>query len=206
MQAKFLKVIEEKRVRRLGSTRDREVDVQVIAATNQDLDEAVAGQRFRADLLHRLRVLSFEIPPLRERPEDLRALARHYAATLGMRYRQRPVGLAPGAEALLATYPWPGNVRELRNVIERVMLLASGDEIGAGDFAPLLGLGEPRAPRSFELPEEGLVLEELEKALIRQALERTRGNRTRAARLLGLSRDTLRYRMDKFDLDEFGVA
>jgi DNA-binding NtrC family response regulator len=201
-QSKFLKVIEEKRVRRLGSTRDRTIDVQVIAATHQDLDEAVKAGCFREDLLHRLRVLTFEIPPLRERPDDLREIARHYCEVLGQRYKRRPVHLSPDAEALLAGYAWPGNVRELRNVIERALLLASGDRLGSADLAPLLRppAGDAGRGPAVTLPEGGIDLESLERDLIRQALERTGGNRTRAAGLLGLSRDTLRYRLEKYGL------
>jgi DNA-binding NtrC family response regulator len=223
LQAKFLKAIEEKRIRRLGSTRDRAVDVHVVAATNRDLDAAVASGGFRADLLHRLRVLSFEIPPLRERPADVALLARHFAGELGQLYGGRPRRLAPAAEALLAGYAWPGNVRELRNVMERVVLLHSDEELGPEPFAELLrpaaaaaaarAAGPAAAPASaplpddaaasdaFALPEGGVDLERIERRLIAQALERTGGNRTRAAALLGMSRDTLRYRIEKFGIE-----
>jgi DNA-binding NtrC family response regulator len=196
-QAKLLKAIEEKRVRRLGSSRDRSVDVHVIAATNRDLDAAVAAREFREDLLHRLRVLAVDVPPLRARPDDLALLARHFAAELGQLYGRRLV-LPDAALAELSRYPWPGNVRELRNVMERAVLLAPGDALDAALFARLL---RPRAEESetdpFRLPEGGVSLESLERDLIRQALERAGGNRTRAAALLGLTRDTLRYRLEK---------
>lgn len=202
LQAKFLKVIEEKRVRRIGSTRDRPVDVHVIAATNRDLGEAVASGDFRADLYHRLQVLAFELPPLRERPADVSLLARHFCTELGHQYRGRAVDLGAGAESVLARYPWPGNVRELRNVIERALLLSSGDALEAADFEVLLHGAAPRgAPVAFQLPEGGVDLEKLEQELIRQALERTGGNRTRAAALLGLSRHALRYRLEKHGID-----
>jgi transcriptional regulator with PAS, ATPase and Fis domain len=203
MQAKFLKVIEDKRVRRLGATRDREVDVQVMAATHRDLDVEVAAGRFRADLLHRLRVLAFEIPPLRERPADVRRLARHFAELLGQRYRGHPLGLSPDAEELLLAHSWPGNVRELRNVIERTALLGSGADVCRVDLAGLIGSTQrvEEAGSGYTLPDGGVVLEALERDLIRQALARSDGNRTRAAALLGLTRDTLRYRMEKYGLD-----
>lgn len=216
IQAKFLKVIEEKRARRLGAIRDRALDVQVIAATNRDLDADVVAGRFRADLLHRLRVLTFEIPPLRARPGDIVLLARHFCEQLGSQYRRGSCRLAPDAETALRAYPWPGNVRELHNVLERAVLLGAGDLLHAGDLPGLAGSaassgaapGEPSAafdahdPNTpFTLPEGGIELETVERELLRQALERAEGNRTRAAALLGLSRHTLRYRMEKFGFE-----
>jgi DNA-binding NtrC family response regulator len=196
-QAKLLKAIEERRVRRLGSSRDRAVDVHVIAATNRDLDAAVVAREFREDLLHRLRVLSIEVPPLRARPGDVEALARRFCAELAQLYGRR-VKLADDGLAELRRYPWPGNVRELRNVIERAVLLAPGEVLDAPLFADLLRpAARGGAPDPFRLPEGGISLEELERDLIRQALERAGGNRTRAAALLGLTRDTLRYRLEK---------
>ena len=204
MQSKFLKVIEDKCVRRLGAVRDRKVDVQVIAATHRDLDQAERESRFRSDLLHRLRVLAFELPPLRERPEDLVAMAHHFAAELGRQYRRRPVKLAPDTLDSLRLYPWPGNVRELRNVLERAVLLAPQDILVAKDIEPLLRTkpGGTGTSRGFVLPAEGIELEALERDVLRQALERAGGNRTRAAALLGISRDTLRYRIEKFGLTD----
>ena len=212
LQAKFLKVIEERRVRRLGSTRDRGVNAHVIAATHRDLDRAVEEGSFRRDLLHRLRVLSFEVPPLRARPDDIALLARHFANELGQQYDSAPRGLTAEALELLRSYPWPGNVRELRNVLERAILLEREDPLGAEVLFRVLGAapGAPEsAPRSVSpggrapalpLPAEGVDLQQLERAWIEQALERTGGNRTRAAALLGLSRDTLRYRLEKHGL------
>jgi DNA-binding NtrC family response regulator len=198
LQAKFLKVIDERRIRRLGSSRDRDVNVHVIAATNRDLDQAVRDGSFREDLLHRLRVLSFELPPLRERPGDVLLLARHFCGELARQYR-RQLELAPEAEGLLAAYPWPGNVRELRNVMERAVLLSAGDRLGPDAFRGLGGTaaGGAGAPRPFSLPAEGVDLAQLEQELLAQALERTGGNQSQAARLLGLSRHALRYRLGK---------
>ncbi|MBW2315943.1 MAG: sigma-54-dependent Fis family transcriptional regulator [Deltaproteobacteria bacterium] len=198
LQAKFLKVIDERRVRRLGSSRDRAVDVHVIAATNRDLDEAVRESAFREDLLHRLRVLSFEIPPLRERPEDIDLLAPYFCDQLGQLYGGRKICLSDGAAAALRSYPWTGNVRELRNVIERAILLTPEDELRVDQLVGLFQRSNPsETPTGFALPEGGVRLEELELHLLRQALERAQGNRTRAAALLGLSRHALRYRMEK---------
>ncbi|MBW2395698.1 MAG: sigma-54-dependent Fis family transcriptional regulator [Deltaproteobacteria bacterium] len=204
LQAKLLKVIEEKRVRRLGSSRERSVNVHVIAATNRDLDTAVAEQTFRGDLLHRLRVLTFTIPPLRERPDDIAPLARHFCATIGHTYG-REVTIAEEGLDRMQRYAWPGNVRELRNVIERALLLESGSEIAAATLRTLLHAraDEPETSETnggFALPEEGVDLAALECNLIQQALERTGGNRTRSAGLLGLTRDTLRYRLEKYEL------
>ena len=200
LQSKLLKAIEDKRVRRLGSSLEREVDVHVITATNRDLDEAVAQGEFRGDLLHRLRVLSFEIPPLRSRPGDIAELARHFCDEIGRLYG-RQLTLGADAERELVRYAWPGNVREVRNVIERAILLEPGDTLGADAFGMLLrGRDDVAATDPFALPAGGVNLAELERDLIRQALERMGGNRTRAAALLGLSRDTLRYRLEKFDL------
>jgi two-component system response regulator AtoC len=199
LQAKFLKVIEEKRIRRLGSVRDRPVNVYVIAATNRDLHEAVKEGDFREDLLHRLNVLAFELSPLRERVGDLGSLAAHFCSEIGQRYgRER--WLSTDALRALEEYSWPGNVRELRNVVERAILVERDDELGAAAFSGLVKDGRQASPSDIVLPAGGLQLVEVERELIRQALERSEGNRTRAAELLGLTRDTLRYRIEKFDL------
>jgi len=204
IQAKFLKVIEEKRVRRLGSNDDRKVDVHIIAATNQDLDDAVGDKSFRSDLLHRLRVLEFKIPPLRERKGDILLLASHFVESLCKRYGFAGLELPEEIRRQLAGYEWPGNVRELRNVIERAVLLSGGRELDPRLFSSLLSRQENPSTnghgRPFELPEEGISLEQVERDLMQQALDRTQGNRSGAARLLRLTRDTLRYRLEKHGL------
>ncbi len=201
MQAKLLKVLEEKRVRRIGSSRDREVDVHVIAATNRDLDEAVEAGQFRRDLLHRLRVISFEVPPLRERPADIEPLADHFCESVARLYG-REIRLSSAARLHLAGYAWPGNVRELRNVIERAVLLERGNEVSAETLERLLdpGSSSSKARDPFLLPVGGIDLAKLERSLITQALQSTGGNQTRAAKLLRLTRDTLRYRLEKFEI------
>jgi two-component system, NtrC family, response regulator AtoC len=201
MQAKLLKVLEEKKIRRLGSTRDREVDVHIIAATNRDLDEAVEKGEFRRDLLHRLRVLSFEAPPLRSHPQDILPLAQHFLKEVGHRYR-REISLSTEAISELEKFDWPGNVRELRNVIERSVLIEDGSEITGSTVSRLI---DPRGqaklnPSNVVLPNGGLDLAVLERDLILQALEAVGGNQTQAAKLLRLTRDTLRYRMEKFEI------
>jgi DNA-binding NtrC family response regulator len=201
LQAKFLKVLDEKKVRRLGSTQDRDVDVHVIAATNRDLDEAVESGAFRRDLLHRLRVLTFEVPPLRERLMDLVPLAKHFCTEIATLY-QRNVELSAEAIGKLGDYEWPGNVRELRNVIERSVLVSNDSRISGETITRLLNL-KPVARVGvgrFILPEGGVDLADVERDLITQALEAAEGNQTQAGRLLGLTRDTLRYRLDKFEI------
>jgi len=201
IQAKFLKVIEEKRVRRLGATRERAIDVHVIAATNRVLSEAVNEGDFRADLFHRLAVLSFEIPPLRERKSDIPLLAQHFCQEIGHQYQRFDAEIDASGIDLLQHYPWPGNVRELRNIIERAILLSPSASIHRDTLALILMPGSaPEETRHFHLPEGGVELAELEVELIKQALERAQDNRTRAAKLLGLTRDQLRYRLEKFGL------
>jgi DNA-binding NtrC family response regulator len=207
IQAKFLKAVEEKRVRRIGSIRDREIDVHVIAATNRDLDDAVRKGEFREDLLYRLRVLSFAIPPLRGHAEEIRRLARYFCRDFSLLYGGNGEHrLSVEAEGELEGYAWPGNVRELRNVMERAVLLSPQGPIARDPIAEILRPSSPSRDASaggaatggFALPKEGIRLEELERDLLIQALDLAGGNRTRAARLLGLSRDTLRYRLEKF--------
>ena len=199
-QAKILKLIDERRIRRLGSTRERSVGVHLIAASNRDLDRAVAEGSFRADLLHRLRVLEIEVPPLRERGGDILLLARFFCSELGSQYRGRPARISPEGEQRLTRYDWPGNVRELRNVIERAILLGSDEELPASAFSGLRPQSGGKCEHSFELPEDGIELEAVERDFLTQALARSGGNRTQAAKLLGLTRDQVRYRLEKFGI------
>jgi DNA-binding NtrC family response regulator len=206
LQAKFLKVVEEKTVRRLGATTARAIDVQVVAATSRDLDAAVRLGEFREDLYQRLSVAVVRIPPLRERGDDAVALARTFLEQASRRYGMPVRSLAPAAEEAIRAYGWPGNVRELQNAMERVVLFTDGDPVGVDD----LGLPRAGGPATVglspggdvrvDLPEAGLSLEAVERALLVAALERAGGNQSRAARLLAVSRDTLRYRMEKFGL------
>ncbi len=217
MQAKLLRFLEEKSFRRVGGTRDIHVGVRVIAATNKDLGVEVEAGRFRRDLFFRLNVIPIRIPALRERREDILPLARGFVRHYGVEFRKPVLGLSPEVEARLVEYDWPGNVRELRNAIERAMLLAEGTDLRVEDLPhELRVLGAPTASGAgageralgeaksggFTLPEGGLSFEELERDLLCQALERCHGNRTRAARLLGLNRDRIRYRIHKFGLEE----
>jgi two-component system response regulator AtoC len=203
-QSKLLKLIEDRVTRRLGGLRDNRSRVRIVAATNQQLERQVARGQFRADLFFRLRIVHLQVPALRERGADILLLARHFLAVHGERYGRPGLRLAPACERLLLDYPWPGNVRELRNCLEHAVLMATAGEIQAGQLAlaPMatFGIGDEARPEVGVLPEQGLVLEEVEGTLMRQALVRTRWNVTRAAKLLGLSRDTLRYRIEKFEL------
>jgi DNA-binding NtrC family response regulator len=199
LQAKLLRFLEEKAFRRVGGSADITVDVRVIAATNRDLEEAVARQEFREDLYYRLQVLSVPLPPLRERGDDVDVLAKCLVDEFNREFGKNVEGFSAGAMRLLASHHWPGNVRELRNVLERAILLAEGPTLSADD---LRVIAPPEAlDDRFRLPRGGLAFEDLEKELVRQALERAGGNQTRAGALLGMSRDQIRYRLQKFGLD-----
>ena len=196
VQAKLLRFLEERAFRRVGGSAELRPDLRVIAATHQDLQARIASGAFRADLYYRLAVLELRAPPLRERQGDVELLARTVLARFA-RELERPVqDLTPAALRTLERHPWPGNVRELKNALERGVLLARGTTLDAGDFELT---ADPVQPQRFELPPGGLDLEALERDLLRQALERAGGNQTRAARLLGLTRDQVRYRLAKLE-------
>ena len=203
LQSKLLRVLEEKAFKRIGGTEDVTVDVRIIAATNRDIDEAMRNGRFREDLYYRLSTVPVQIPPLRERRGDIPTLVNHFLRQYNSEFHQAYQGLTPDALKKLMAYPWPGNVRELRNVIERAALLGSEELISTDDIL----LGRSTLQRSQEdpahlavLPAEGCSIENVERDLVRQALERTRGNRTKAAELLGLTRDQIRYKIEKYQL------
>src|SRR5579864_2881967 len=201
LQAKLLRFLEEKTFRRVGGSADIHVDVRVIAATNRNLEETVREGRFRDDLYYRLNVLRLEVPPLRARVDDLSHLAQHFIEAFSREFRRPVRALSADAEQALRHYGWPGNVRELRNLVERAVLLGEGEVLQASDFETLQGQRRPGGSKTaFQLPPEGVRLEEEEKSLVVQALERTGGNQTRAAALLGLHRDQIRYRIEKFGL------
>ena len=200
-QAKLLHFLETHEFRRVGGTRNLEVDVHVLTATNRDLEEAVAKGEFREDLFYRLNVLPVTIPPLRERPEDIAPLAIHVVESMCRELGQPVREVANDALAAMEQYPWPGNARELKNVLERVLLLEDDSMIRLDQLPPEFQGAALQRSKSFVLPAAGFSLEEIERDFIAQALERTSGNKTRAARLLGLSRDTLRYRLEKFGIE-----
>ena len=206
LQAKLLRVLEEQCFRRLGGLKDIKLDLRVIAATNKNLREAVKENAFRQDLYFRLNVIHITIPPLRERPEDIPPLAEFFLAHYNRKFKRHMEGISPDAMRLLINHDWPGNVRELRNALERAMILEDSSYITAASLPMSISHAHASAapaspaipPAGF--PEEGISLEESERRLLISALEKTGGNQTQAARLLRITRDTLRYKMKKFDL------
>jgi two-component system response regulator AtoC len=202
LQAKLLRFLEEKTFKRVGGLSDVKVDVRVIAATHRNLAQAVREGRFREDLFYRLGVMPITLPPLRDRAGDVPRLTEHFVAGFNREFKKSVSGLAPAAMRALESYPWPGNVRELRNAIERAMLLADGDVLGPEHFT-MLTVPTP-VSSGFALPAEGVNLESLERDLLVQALQRAQGNQTQAAQLLGMNRDQIRYRLEKFGLDKLG--
>ncbi|MBI4459618.1 MAG: sigma-54-dependent Fis family transcriptional regulator [Acidobacteria bacterium] len=228
LQAKLLRVLEDQTFRRVGGLRDILVDIRVIAASNRDLEQAVKEGRFREDLYYRLTIIPIFIPPLRERTEDILPLAEFFLRRYGRRSQKSPQTMSSEAQEVLVSYDWPGNVRELKNAIERAVILEDGPSIQAyylpvasepkplpEHFRPMAsGWAPPSRNATWELlpsgrylpvldiPEPGTSLEDIERGLVQTALQQTRGNQTRAARLLNISRDALRYRMKKFSLGD----
>ena len=205
LQAKLLRFLEEHRFRRVGGTKEISVDVRVIGATNRDLEKAIEEGKFRRDLMYRLNVVTIFLPPLRTRGDDVKLLTQHFVARFVKEFKKPITEITPEAYQLLYKYSWPGNVRELRNVIERAVLLCKDEMITADDI--VLGRAEPHTwewdIENFMLPPNGFDFEKirlLESHLLRQALTRTNNNQTQAARLLNLSRDRLRYRLQKHGL------
>ncbi|MFN7992907.1 MAG: sigma 54-interacting transcriptional regulator [Bryobacteraceae bacterium] len=204
LQAKLLRVLEEQSFRRLGGLKDIQLDLRMIAATNKNLREAVKEGAFRQDLYFRLNVIQIVIPPLRERPEDILPMAKFFIEHYNRKFRRAIEGVSATAEELMLAHDWPGNVRELRNAIERAMILEESALILPSSLPISIsrpdgsGGGVP-TPRT-EIPTEGLSLEDNERMLLARALEKTDGNQTQAARLLRITRDTLRYKMKKFNL------
>jgi len=200
-QAKLLRLLENKAFRRVGGVQELRCDVRVIAATNVDLEERVAEGRFRADLFFRLNVVRIVVPALRDHAEDVPALAAHFIARFNQEMKRQVRGVSAPAMEMLKGYHWPGSVRELRNVIERAFILHAGaDEIRPEHLTPELRKAEPARRAEKLVPpvnDKGLVLDDVERKLIAEAMERASGNQSRAARLLGVSRDTLRYRLKK---------
>lgn len=206
LQAKVLRFLEEKQFRRVGGVHDISVDVRVIAATNKDLVHAVEEHTFRRDLYFRLKVIPVCLPPLRERKEDIPILANHFISVFNAEFKKNVKGISSNTLQMLMDYHWPGNVREIKNIIERAMILGSGDELGPEDLhlelrecAPEL---EESGPTSFPLSPGGISLDEVERSFVMQALASAKGNQTKAAALLGISRDRMRYRLEKFKIQK----
>ena len=211
LQAKLLRVLEEGAFRRVGGLRDIPFDARVIAASNRDLKTESEANRFRLDLYYRLSVIQIDIPSLHERGDDVLLLTEHYIDAFSKRLRKQVQGIAPEVAAAFRRYEWPGNVRELRNVIERALILEDEDVItmkyiprAVADGARSVssdGRGAGLSGSQFRLPADGVALEDVEMSLVRQAIERSGGNQTKAAELLGISRDQLRYRLKKLEED-----
>jgi DNA-binding NtrC family response regulator len=202
MQVKLLRILQERQFERLGSNVTRNVDVRVIAATNVDLRAALEEGRFREDLYYRLNVVPISIPPLRERKEDIPFLAIHFVEKLSKELGASAKEISPSALDRLLSHSWPGNVRELENTIERSLVLASGEVLQPADIR----IEAPRnssalASQQAPLLPEGETLEHWEQMMIREALRRANGNKSQAARMLGLTRNALRYRLSQMGLD-----
>jgi len=201
LQAKLLRFLEEKTFRRVGGSVDIRVQVRVVAATNRDLEDEVKHGHFREDLYYRLNVMPIVMPALRERAEDIPRLIAYFVDTYNTEFRKQIRRVALSAMERLKAYPWPGNVRELRNAVERAMLLAEGDELTLDHF-PVVEKRGGELSESVGLPPNGIDLEQLERSLVVQALQRSGWNQTKAATLLGLNRDQIRYRIEKFKLEK----
>ncbi|MFT4570847.1 MAG: two-component system response regulator AtoC [Hyphomicrobiaceae bacterium] len=214
LQAKLLKVIDERRLRRLGSTRDREMRCSIITATHLDIEVAVRDGEFLEDLFHRINVFRIAVPPLRSRGDDILRLAEHFLAWHAAEYGLPVRSLSDEARQSLCGYAWPGNVRELSHAMERAVVLGGGETVGVGDLAyafadPALASTQKAAastvltgsrPLEVDFSEGPVVIEDFERALIQQAYDQAGGNRSQAAKMLGLSKDTLRYRLEKFGI------
>jgi len=207
MQVKLLRVLQERKVRGVGESHESPVDVRVLAATNRDIEADVRGGTFRQDLYYRLNVLRLEVPALRERREDIAFLAHHFLDRCSREHGKTLRGFSPDALRALDAYGFPGNVRELENIVERAVALSMGSTIGLGDLPrEVSGAAAAPTPTLVTIPEEGCniddVIGELERRLLVQALERTGGVRTAAAKLLGISFRSFRYRLAKYAMDD----
>ncbi len=202
LQAKLLRFLEERMFRRVGGTQEISVDVRIIAATNCDIEQAIREGTFRSDLMYRLNVIPIYLPPLRDRSDDLKLLTQHFVTQFTQEFRKPVTRIDDGAYRKLYGYGWPGNVRELRNVIERAVLLCKSETLGADDI--ILGRVDQTVVGpdgdGIVLPPGGIPLRDLENSLIQQALARANNNQTQAAKLLHLSRDAFRYRLEKLGL------
>jgi two-component system, NtrC family, response regulator AtoC len=204
LQAKMLRVLETLTFRRVGGTRDIKIDVRVVAATNRDLNKAIETGDFRPDLLYRLRVIEMRLQPLRNRREDIPDLVHHFLREFSLRFHKPMNGVTPAVMDAMCRYDWPGNVRELKNAIERAIILEDGDQLTTAYLPEQLSqAARPAASQGpagggFTLPPGGVSLERVEETLVRQAMAMAGGNQTRAAQLLDISRDALRYKLKKF--------
>jgi len=200
IQVKLLRILQEREFERLGSNVTRHIDVRVVAATNQDLRAALEQGTFREDLYYRLNVVPINIPPLRERKQDIPFLANHFLRKLAPDTSYQVESITDAAMEKLMAYHWPGNVRELENVIERSLVMCTGTQLDEKDIK-LESAPRPRTHSDSRFLPEGMTLDEYEQELIREALRRADGNKSQAARLLGLTRNALRYRLTQMGLE-----
>jgi DNA-binding NtrC family response regulator len=207
LQAKILKVIEEQTFRRVGGTVEIKVDARIISATSKKLEQKIIDGTFREDLFYRLNVARVNLPPVRERKDDIILLVEHFIDILNPKLNKQIKGISPEAADIIINYEWPGNVREIRNIIERAILFEKGDwinEDSLGQFSLIRESVEKSQSINIEeivIPESGISIEKVEQALIKQALKMSKGNKSQAATLLGLSRATLNYRLKKFNIE-----
>ena len=202
MQAKILRLIEQKTFRRVGGVKDIRVDVRIIAATNKDLRKLMAEGKFREDLFYRINIVALRIPALRERRDDILPLANHFVDRYNRDFHKTVRKISKEVEHFFMVYDWPGNVRELKNVIERAMILGEGDTLLLEHLPMEIVYGnQEQVVAGLNLPQEGISMEKLEEWLVRKALMMTSGNQTKSATLLGITRDSLRYRMQKFGIE-----
>ena len=206
LQVKLLRVIQEREVDKIGFSQPVKVNVRILAATNRKLKTQVEDGQFREDLFYRLSVVTIDLPPLRERKDDIPLLAAHFLKTFSERYHISPLTITEEALALIVRYAWPGNVRQLENAIERLVVLANGNMIKPEELPQEVRESESRIAKiDLKLPDEGIDLEQVEREILSQALQKHAGNQTRAAQYLNISRKTLIYRMEKFDLISPGI-
>jgi DNA-binding NtrC family response regulator len=207
VQVKLLRVLQEREIDKVGDPRPLRVNVRVVAATNRNLRNLVEDRQFREDLFYRLSVIAIDLPPLRERKEDIPSLIDHFIQKYCDRQQVAPVSVSPEALEILTRYAWPGNVRELENLTERLVVLRKGSVVLPEHLPPEVLKQKPRIAKvALDLPDEGIDLEEVEKEILVQALQRHRWNQTHAARYLNISRKTLIYRMEKFGMREPGES
>jgi two-component system NtrC family response regulator len=203
LQAKLLRFLEDGEYTRVGDTAPRKADIRIIAATNRDIQTLVEDRVFREDLYYRINVVPIVLPPLRERREDIPLLADHFLQEFAQKYNRPGLRFDKEVFRYFHQYPWPGNVRELKNVVERMVVLSPGDVLGVDRIPDHIKHSQPHAANvPIQLPEEGIDLEEVEKEIIRQALEKNDWHQTHTAKYLNITRNTLIYRMQRFHLRE----
>ena len=211
MQVKLLRILQDKEFKRVGGTDDIRVDVRIISATNKDLEEAVKEKRFREDLFYRLNVIQVKMPPLRDRKEDIPILAAHFLKKYSEELNKNILKISPEALNMLLNYEYPGNVRELQNIIERAVALGNGNELTPQHLSSYLDeqIQSKRGAIELDIPPEGIdlekVIEEIERALLLKALNRTKGIKKKAAELLRINFRSMRYRLEKYGLDHDGI-